>query len=188
MRLFNRIVTPLKLQTPLLINTLLFVIKAKLQKALLFSMLVTTSHPPQRFFMHAKLINRIIKYSHKLLYSSLLFNTRLSDRIVIRIELQKPIYLLCYWYHPTSAAPKILCKTLYVIKISFYFCLKFKQNEKMSDKNFVTKSYLTLQGGDFKKLFNEIIDYFLNAAEEFQGSAKILILRALFIIDNAHEM
>ena len=78
--------------------------------ALLFSMLLTPSHPPQRFFMHAKLINRSIKYSHKLLYlqTPLLFNTRLSDRIVIGIKLQKPLCLLYYWYHPTSTTPSPL--------------------------------------------------------------------------------
>ena len=97
---------------------------------------------------------------------SLEHKLRIIRRYIKRIELKLN-------KSPNTNNPSIIheiLKTLHVIKISFDVCLKFKQNKKMSDRNFVTKSYLILQGSDFKKFFNKIIDYFLNFTKKFQGS------------------
>ena len=45
-------------------------------------------------------------------------------------------------------------KTLHGIKISFDFCLKFKQKEERSDRNFVTNSMLLTTSGKIKDAKN----------------------------------
>ena len=81
-------------------------------------------------------------------------------------------------------------KTLHTIKISFDLCLKFEQNEKISDRNFTTKSYSLLPGSDFKKFSSDIIEHFLANIEEFQGCGSnfnfvgIIYLSAMFMKSN----